>query len=1094
MKNNRLFKRILSFGLALTMTCALFPAPPAAARETSQTTAENEAVQDTAPDEEILWETVEIHSPDDFLAFSRHCSLDSWSSDKLVLLKADIDLSETDFETIPIFTGIFDGEGHTISGFRYTGDGYVAGLFRYIGKNGLVKNLNVTGELIVSGEKECIGGLAGVNYGTIQNCVFTGTASGKTTVGGLVGVNEGTGLLQESSCGGHITGYYSTGGIAGINHGCVLRCTNRACINNDSEWVEEDDEMGAGIFLSLNVGETGTELFSGVDAGGIAGYSDGIITGCQNHGTVGYEHTGYNIGGIAGRQCGIVSLCSNSGTVYGRKDIGGIVGQMEPYIEVNEAESLRNAVNRLHDLIAKTIDDMEAGKNAAKRDLDHLAAYSDGAADAGGALADQIESFVNGNMDQTQAAAGRLHAAAQMLPPLFDTIYTAQDSLASAAESLVRIGEELKNTGSQGSAQKLETVSARQQTAAEQVTAAVSDIRNSSNVTSGQLETLEQSLTELSDTAYAGLNELNDIAGSSDDQASGSPQSIDDEISAAADHLQSAADSLKTAAGNLKSIIDYANGQPNARFSTLGPEFSGSRESLHSQLKKMSESLQNLNSDASRYSDAINDDLRAVNDQINLVFNLLTDSLTNYSEFDVEELYEDVEVEDADSITNGKVDNCTNRGIVQGDINVGGIAGSMSIDEEDPEDNAAGNADYQIGRRYFTKCVVTGCVNEGYITAKKDGVGGIAGYMRHGSILDSEGYGSVESMEGDYAGGICGESLTAIERCYALCSVSGNRNVGGIAGYADTLKDCCAMADCSAGAEKKGAIAGQIVSYEEALNAEEVKVNGNYYVSDTLCGIDNISYTGVAEPVSYEELLSVPELPAPFRHLKVIFRIEDSYLGEQEVPFGESLSCLKYPTIPEKEGYYGVWPDYSDKVMSGNLLITGEYREDVTVVQSAETRETETAGSSDRPYALMEQRFTEDTVLNVSTGGTPPERARDKQYVIYNISLENAGIDDSESFAVRLYNPYDENAEVWGCLNGTWTELESKARGRYLQTDMTGTQQTFCVIEHPSDTGLLIGIAAGGAVVVTLLILLLKKIRKTFSVRKKNNEKEDHSS
>ena len=44
--------------------------------------------------------------------------------------------------------------------------------------------------------------------------------------------------------------------------------------------------------------------------------------------------------------------------VHGRKDIGGIVGQMEPFIEINEAESLRDAVDKLHDLIDKTIDDM----------------------------------------------------------------------------------------------------------------------------------------------------------------------------------------------------------------------------------------------------------------------------------------------------------------------------------------------------------------------------------------------------------------------------------------------------------------------------------------------------------------------------------------------------------------------------------------------------------------------------------------------------------------------------------------------------------------------------------------------------------------
>ena len=174
--------------------------------------------------------------------------------------------------------------------------------------------------------------------------------------------------------------------------------------------------------------------------------------------------------------------------------------------------------------------------------------------------------------------------------------------------------------------------------------------------------------------------------------------------------------------------------------------------------------------------------------------------------------------------------------------------------------------------------------------------------MKHGVILDSEGYGSVESMEGDFAGGICGESLTVIRHCFALCSVSGNKNVGGIAGYGDTLKDCYAMADCSAKAGRKGAIAGQIVRYDTRRNEEETKVSGNYYVSDELCGIDNVSYAGMAEPVSYEALLATPQLPSAFRHLRVIFRIEDTYLGEQEVAFGESLSALQYPEIPEKEG------------------------------------------------------------------------------------------------------------------------------------------------------------------------------------------------
>ena len=43
----------------------------------------------------------------------------------------------------------------------------------------------------------------------------------------------------------------------------------------------------------------------------------------------------------------------------------------------------------------------------------------------------------------------------------------------------------------------------------------------------------------------------------------------------------------------------------------------------------------------------------------------------DYSELSVEELYEEVSDEEIDTITTGRTDSCTNKGIVKGDINVG---------------------------------------------------------------------------------------------------------------------------------------------------------------------------------------------------------------------------------------------------------------------------------------------------------------------------------------------------------------------------------------------------------------------------------------
>ena len=64
----------------------------------------------------------------------------------------------------------------------------------------------------------------------------------------------------------------------------------------------------------------------------MAGYSKGTIQSCSNSGSVGYDQIGYNIGGIVGRSTGWLDGCVNTGTVSGRKDVGGIVGQLEPEV------------------------------------------------------------------------------------------------------------------------------------------------------------------------------------------------------------------------------------------------------------------------------------------------------------------------------------------------------------------------------------------------------------------------------------------------------------------------------------------------------------------------------------------------------------------------------------------------------------------------------------------------------------------------------------------------------------------------------------------------------------------------------------------
>lgn len=1097
MRGKRKIIRAAAAGLAFALTLGMFPAQSlvAAPDEAAESTGEEAEVQ---PEPEV----VRINTVEDFVAFAEQCYLDSWSVGKWVVLEQDIDLSDVDFEMIPIFAGTFDGGGHTILGFHSVGDGYVGGLFRYIAQSGTVKNLILRGNVEGTEEKECIGSICGVNYGTIRNCNFVGSISGRDTVGGIAGTNGATGFIVNCEIIGHVTGYYMTGGIVGLNHGSVSWCNSYSGINDNSEWVEEDDEMGSGLLLGINTSDSDVEFYSGVDTGGIAGYSDGTISNCFNYGKVGYEHTGYNIGGIVGRQAGVVSFCINSGEVYGRKDVGGIVGQMEPYIEVDEAESLRNAVNKLHDLIDKTLVDLQAGKNAVKDDLDNLNAYGDKVLGTGHDLANQLTDFADTNVAQIHEINTRMDYVVNQLPAVVENLSAAGAAFGRFSD---RMDQAVKDAGggvfpsvSSGDTEKtglagqeslfaavegLQEGTEQLGQSADHINEIITDeegfVREWSDLTDLQRQALVSEVTVLADNSQSvevstssTLKELSllDFEAPSDE--------VRQDMDAAMEHLQSMADSMESAANRTKDIVNYLGSQPKIQFVALGEEFDKSRENLYEHLRGISDSLKSLSQNASEYSDLANADLKAVNDQLNVVFNLLADHLSGNIGLSVEEMYEEVSDDEIDSITTGRTDSCTNRGVVKGDINIGGIAGSMAIDEEDPEDNAAGSINYEIGRRFIMKCIIQDCVNEGYITAKKDGAGGVVGYMAHGIVIDSESYGSVESTEGGYVGGICGESLTVIRRCFSLCDVSGGRNVGGIAGYANTLKDCYAIVNVEAAAGRKGAIAGQVAEQTETEKGAEANVCRNYYVEDVLYGIDNISYVGIAEPVSYQELLTVEGIPGEFRHLKVIYRVEDMILGTEEVAFGESLAGLHYPEIPAREGYYGVWPDYSEAVMSGNLVITGEYHDNVRVVES-DAKDMESADLEyQKPYVLAEQTFTEDTVLKVSMSSTAaPDQAVEKEYVMYDVSLENSGIEAGDILAVRLLNPY-EKAQVWGLSEGVWTQLESKSRGQYLQVDMTGPQEVFCIVKTGSNT-IIIAVGVGGAAVIILLATVFIKAVKS---------------
>ena len=366
-------------------------------------------------------DTIYIDSASDFVSFAKSCALDTWSAGKTVILRADISLAGMDYTPVAAFGGTFDGGGHTISDLNLTGSYSPAGLFAVILSGGSVEDLNVAGSVAAAGDKIVAGGIAGENYGRIVCCSFTGMVQGSAQIGGIAGVNRVSGQIISSTFDGKVQATNATGGIAGLNEGIIRHCTNTGSINtNNVDASLSLSDIQIDTTLDLANLTTSQTFLTTTETGGIAGTNTGLIAGCKNTGTVGYEHVGYNIGGIAGSTSGYLHSNTNEGTILGRKDVGGIAGQVEPYVAVTVSEStkdqLQTQLQDLRTLTDRATADAGGAASSLGSQLAGMGTYLDGAANAAnnlratatidaGALAD---GSVTGGADLTvgDASAG----------------------------------------------------------------------------------------------------------------------------------------------------------------------------------------------------------------------------------------------------------------------------------------------------------------------------------------------------------------------------------------------------------------------------------------------------------------------------------------------------------------------------------------------------------------------------------------------------------------------------------------------------------------------------------------------------------------
>ncbi len=339
----------------------------------------------SADEPESQARTLSISNAKEFMAFAENCLLDSYSQGLHVSLEADINLTGRDFQGIPIFSGTFDGKGHSIHGLSITVESSTVGFFRYLEEGAAVKSLHLSGDVLPAGSRSSVGGIVGVNRGTVENCSFSGNVSGNDYVGGIVGVNELSGLIRNCRSEGSLSGKHFAGGIAGNSKGVIRDCENYALINTESqENVVDVDDISTDSLTSTEAANTVTDI------GGIAGISSGVIRACTNHATVGYKQMGYNIGGIAGSQMGYITDCENYGSIAGRKEVGGIAGQCEPVslmeFDMDTLQILQGQLETMETLTNRASANAQGGMASMGSELGVLGGYTSDAMDAIGTL------------------------------------------------------------------------------------------------------------------------------------------------------------------------------------------------------------------------------------------------------------------------------------------------------------------------------------------------------------------------------------------------------------------------------------------------------------------------------------------------------------------------------------------------------------------------------------------------------------------------------------------------------------------------------------------------------------------------------------
>lgn len=162
---------------------------------------------------------------------------------------------------------------------------------------------------------------------TLKDCTNYGTVAHKCAAGGFAGWNEGTitGGSMEASLGNRETGYTYLGGVAGVNGGFI-----------QSAYPAKDCAVR---------GDSCVGGIAGVNLGGDAAASKGLIICTGNNNSTGTVEANRYAGGVAGANVGNISLSGQlQSSVTATGYAGGVAGINTDKGSIYSAENANGAV------------------------------------------------------------------------------------------------------------------------------------------------------------------------------------------------------------------------------------------------------------------------------------------------------------------------------------------------------------------------------------------------------------------------------------------------------------------------------------------------------------------------------------------------------------------------------------------------------------------------------------------------------------------------------------------------------------------------------------------------------------------------------